>query len=245
MIQHRPCLPMAAFVACSIAGASPAAAQETWDFKGYIYLWGAGIGGETVTGQDIDVSFGDIVDNLDFGIMGSLEANRGPWSIFGDALYLSVSKDQGAAVGPGIPASADVDVSGFVLTSGVGYDLVSDGDVRLNGFGGLRFLDMDTTANISIAGGLQRVNDKISNWDAVVGLRGNVALDERWDLLYYADIGAGESDLTWQAALAVDYKFPNWSLSVGYRYLSWDLDNSATLSDLSFSGPFLGAKFSF
>ncbi|MFC3616219.1 outer membrane beta-barrel protein [Lutimaribacter marinistellae] len=245
MTHHRRGLSGAVFAACIAAGATPSTAQEGWDFNGYIYLWGAGIGGETVTGQDIEVSFGDIVDNLDFGLMGSLEANNGPWSIFGDALYLSVSKNQGAAVGPGIPANADVDVSGLVLTMGVGYDLLAEYTHRLNGFGGFRVLDMDTTANVAVAGGSQRLTDTINNWDAVVGLRGQVALNERWDLLYYADLGTGDSDLTWQAALAAEYKFTNWSLGVGYRHLSWEIDKSRTLSDLAFSGPYVGAKWSF
>lgn len=69
-----------ALVTClvPIMGASPSIAQENWDFTGFIYLWGAGLGGETVTGNDVDVSFSDILDNLDFGLMGTLEARKGP-----------------------------------------------------------------------------------------------------------------------------------------------------------------------
>lgn len=231
---------------CSIAAATPAVAEDGWEYTGLIYLWGAGIGGETVTGEDVDVSFSDILDNLEFGIMGTLEARNGPWAIFGDAIYLNIADDQEAAVGPGIPVTADVDVQGFVFTTGVGYDLVSTAQYRLNGFGGLRYLDMDTNVNIGLGGGSQRVRDAFSNWDAIVGLRGQYELADRWDLNYYADIGTGNTDLTYQAALAVDYNFEKWSLTLGYRHLAWqDLNDSQSLTDVDFSGPFLGAKFQF
>lgn len=229
---------------CTCIATGSAAQDASWDFTGYIYLWGASVGGETITGQDVDVSFSDVLDNLDFGIMGTVEARNGPWAIFGDAIYLSVANEDDAAVGPGIPASADVDLQGLVLAAGVGYDLVRSETYRLNGFGGLRYLDMDTTANIALGMGSQRLKDDFDNLDGIIGLRGQYVLSEKWNLVYYGDIGTGDTDLTWQAALAVEYKFDNWSLVGGYRHLAWeDLDSSDTLTDIDFSGPFVGAKF--
>ncbi len=246
MAQHVSRFGASIALTTVLAASSPAAAQDDWDFTGLIYLWGAEIGGETVTGQDVDVSFSDIVENLDFGIMGTLEARRGPWAVFGDAIYLNISDDDGASVGPGIPASVDVDIEGLVLGAGVGYDVVNAGDYRLNTFGGVRYLDMDTSANLSIAGGSQRVRDDFSNWDAIVGVRGMYALSDQWGIVYYGDVGTGDTDLTWQVALALDYEFDNWALTLGYRHLAWDnLNASATLTDIEFSGPFVGAKFGF
>lgn len=246
MTQQLAKITAAVALAGSLTATTPAFAQDDWDFTGLVYLWGAGIGGESVTGQSVDVSFSDILDNLDFGIMGSLEARKGPWAVFGDAIYLSISDDKNAAVGPGIPASADIDIEGLVLGAGIGYDVVSTDDYRLNTFGGLRYLDMDTKVNLAVGPGSARVKDDFSNLDAIVGVRGNYAISEKWDLNYYADVGTGDTDFTWQAAVSVDYKFDKWSLTVGYRHLAWeDLNDSATLDDVNFSGPFVGAKFSF
>lgn len=243
--SRRTSVIFATALAGSVA-ATPVFAQDGWDFTGLIYLWGAGLGGESTTGQDIDVSFSDILDNLDFGIMGSLEARNGRWAIFGDAIYLSISDDQGATAGPGIPVTVDADIKGFVFTSGVGYDFVQMGTYSLNGFGGLRYLNMDTQVTLEALGGSRRLNDDFTNWDGIVGLRGRYEMSPNWDLIYYGDVGTGDSDLTWQAALSVDRKFDNWTLSIGYRHLEWqDLDNSSTLKDLDFSGPFAGAKFTF
>lgn len=231
--------------ALSIAGTAPVAAQSNWDFTGFVYLWGATIGGTTTTGQDMSMSFSDILDRLDFGIMGSVEADAGPWTLFADAIYLKLSDGQSAAVGPGIPASADASVKGFVFTSGAGYDIIDDAQSRLNGFWGVRYLGMDVTANITVGNGSQRRTADLKNWDGIIGLRGSQRLSDRWGLAYYADVGTGESELTWQLALTFDYRINNWDLSFGYRHMDWEIDNSQVVSDLSFSGPFIGAKFSF
>lgn len=226
--------------------AGPSLADENnWDFRAFIYLWAPELGGTTVTEQSLTISFSDILDNLDFGLMGALEANKGPISILGDFQYLDLGADQDAAVGPGIPATADADVTGFVFTGSVGYDFRYNQDGQLVGFGGFRFLDMDTTANLAVANGSQRVEGSISNLDAIAGVRGVQPLADRWALSFVADIGGGDSDLTWQAGVTFDYRINNWDLSFGYRHLDWNIGNSDVVSDLSFSGPIIGAKFKF
>lgn len=232
--------------ALCIAGAGAAPAQDrTWDFSGYLYLWAPALSAQTTTGQSTEVSFSDILDNLDFALMGAIEARRGPLSVFLDALYLDLSDGQSAAVGPGIPATADAAVKGTVLTATLGYDVVDSAQSRLAVMGGVRGMNMDTSANLSVPGGSQRVSGTINNWDAIVGLRGTARLSDRWGLSYYADIGTGQSDLTAQVSGSLTYRINNWDLALGYRYLTWDIGISPVMSDLTFQGPFIGAKFDF
>ena len=55
-----------------------------------------------------------------------------------------------------------------------------------------------------------------------------------------------ESDLTWQAMAGVGYNASDsWDIVATYRYLAWEFDSSAAVSDLDFSGPMLGAIFRF
>ncbi|SLN73168.1 hypothetical protein ROA7450_04107 [Roseovarius albus] len=234
-----------AVAALSFASNQASAQSESWDYRAFIYLWGAALGGSTTTGQDIDLDFGDVVDALDFGLMGSLEANHGALSLLGDFQYLSLSDDANAAVGPGIPASADAEVDGFVFSGSAGYDFLHSTESQFIAFGGFRYMDLDTTANIAVGNGSQRISGGLSNVDAIVGLRGSNKINEKWSISYYGDIGGGDSDLTWQTALTLDYRINSWDLSFGYRHLAWDVSNSAVLSDLSFSGPFIGAKIPF
>ena len=229
----------------ALSGHTAFANQDSWDYRAFLYLWAPELGGTTVSGDDITLSFSDLLENLDFGLMGSLEANRGPISILGDFQYLDLSSDGDAAVGPGIPANADADVSGFIFTGSVGYDFQHQQENQLIGYGGFRYLGMDTTANLAVGTGSQRVSGDISNFDAIVGIRGTQRLSDKWGLSYMGDVGTGESDLTWQASVTFDYRINNWDLSFGYRHMAWEIGNSDVVTDLSFSGPILGAKLSF
>ncbi|SFL42338.1 hypothetical protein SAMN04488036_1142 [Shimia haliotis] len=195
---------IASFVATLLTASFAHAEAQKWDYTGFLYLWGPAMSGETATGQDFDLSFSDVVDKLDFALMGSLEARNGPIAIFGDALYLNLSEGRNAAVGPGIPATADANVKGLALTVGAGRDFSHTNRLNLNGFVGLRHTILDTTANVGIGGGSQRANDTLRNWDVIVGLRGTTEITDRWAITYYGDIGAGQSDLTWQANLSFD-----------------------------------------
>ena len=49
--------------------AQPEFADDGWDHSIAVYLWGAGIGGSTASGTDIDVGFSTLLDNLNFGAM--------------------------------------------------------------------------------------------------------------------------------------------------------------------------------
>lgn len=224
---------------------SAGADSSKWDFTGYLYLWGPALSGETTTGTSIDISFSEMLDNLDFGLMGAVEARRGKLSVFVDGLYLNLGNDQSTTAGPGIPVSGDVDVKGTVFTGSVGYDLIETQDARFSILGGMRSLSLENTVNIAVAGGSQRVSSKINNWDAVIGFRGTRHFTDRWGISYYADIGTGDSDLTTQVSLAANYRINNWNLVLGYRYLDWNLENSEAISDLTFDGPFVGARFDF
>ena len=144
-----------------------------------------------------------------------------------------------------MPATADAEVKGTVFTGTVGYDVYDANETRVALLGGARGLNLDTTANLSLGSGSQRVTAGLKNWDAIVGVRGTTPIADRWSFSYYADVGTGESDLTWQLSAAFDYGFNTWDLSFGYRYLTWDIGNSPVLSDLTFDGPFIGAKINF
>ena len=62
-----------------------------WEWGAQINLWGAGIGGTTVGGDDVDISFNDLISNLDFAFMGTLAARRDKFTLFADLIYLDVS----------------------------------------------------------------------------------------------------------------------------------------------------------
>ena len=233
-------------IASAAATSGAAQTAESWEFEGRLYLWGAGIDGTTATGQGFDVSFGDLVDALDFGFMAGLEARNGHWSVLGDLQYLNLSDDANAAFGPGIPVTVDADVDGLVFTGALGYDLARTESNRVTPFAGFRYLDLGATVNLAVGGGSARVTGDRTNFDGIVGLRGGTKLSDRWWLSYYADIGTGDSDITWQVAGTFDYRLNDtWTFSAGYRHLAWEFDDPVVLRDVAFSGPIFGARMKF
>ena len=92
---------------------------------------------------------------------------------------------------------------------------------------------------------MQRTKVAIGNEDAHLGIRGQANLGGNWYLPYHLDIGAGQSDLTWQAAGGVGYRL-NWGdVNLVYRHMKWDFSSGTSIDDMSFSGPLLAAKFRF
>jgi hypothetical protein len=47
-----------------------------WTFGGEAYFWGASIGGTSAAGDDIDIPFSDILDNLNIGLMTLVVARK-------------------------------------------------------------------------------------------------------------------------------------------------------------------------
>ena len=82
-------------------------------------------------------------------------------------------------------------------------------------------------------------------FDGIVGFRGTTELNDRLYLSYYADIGTGQSDMTYQLFAGLNYRFNKWDAVVGYRYMNWDLGNDGFVEDLTVSGPLIGARFRF
>ena len=62
---------------------------------------------------------------------------------------------------------------------------------------------------------------------------------------YYIDVGAGDSDLTWNAMLGMSREFGWGELVIAYRHLDYDQDANGLLQNFSFSGPGIGARFNF
>ena len=62
---------------------------------------------------------------------------------------------------------------------------------------------------------------------------------------YYADIGAGDSDLTWQAMAGIGYSYGWGDVLLTYRHLSYDEGTDGLVQDLELSGPAIAVNFRF
>jgi hypothetical protein len=82
--------------------------------------------------------------------------------------------------------------------------------------------------------------------DFFVGLLWRPKLGERWTFSGRFDVGAGGSDLVWNALAAIDYRLGKWAAVVaGYRYLDYDYknNNNGVEVDMAMSGPVVAVRF--
>jgi hypothetical protein len=243
---------LVASAAC-LATASPVTAKELrnsdqWEFGGELYLWGAGIKGETTTGDDIDISFTDIIDNLDMGFMGTLTASKNRWSLIADAVYTNFTLDtKGTAniIGYPIKTKVEVEKKGFTTTLAAGYSIFETDTTTLQLLAGARYLYIEIDLNFDIGGSREKYSDSGSVWDGIIGARVKTDLTDKWYLTGYLDAGTGDTDKTWQASAGIYYRFKKLDAGIGYRHLEWDFDDDDTFDELNFSGPYAGAKFRF
>lgn len=185
--------------------------------------------------------------------MGLLEARKDKWTLLADVIYLDVSADQNSTanlISRPVTANLDVGLKSWIVTAAAAYAISETDSTRLSLLAGGRYLylDVDLGFKISAVGPFGPWREKVSDsghvWDGIVGLRGRTELSDKWYLTYHADIGAGDSDLTWQAIAGLNYRFSKVDAAFGYRYLKWKLNND-TFDDLDISGPYAGVRFSF
>jgi hypothetical protein len=195
--------------------------------------------------------------------MGTIEVRKGRWGALTDLIYVdfgsskSMTRDFSLGNTP-IPADVNadlqLDVKGWIWTLGGTYRLgTSPGHDSALVFGA-RYLDIEQTLNWNFNGDIGSLplpgrsgasQGALNNWDGIVGVKGRVDFGEsrRWYMPYYADIGTGESKLTWQALVGLGYRF-DWGAVVGaWRYLDYEFKSSSALQSLNFNGPALGVTF--
>jgi len=242
----------AAFVfAASLAVAPAAHAAPEWTVTPY--LWVAGFdgtigtaGGNSGLGDRVTVDFGSLSDNLELrGFMLNGNWRDGRWTAFGDWTYAKVKSDAPTSV-PTLYGSVNGEVKGNIVQGNVGYDFGAGGPSHLDLYGGVRYYDLEV--RLGLTGGALPGTDLTGDaqWvDGVVGVRWATQFAPNWEGLVQADVGAGGSNLSWQAIGAVGYRF-NWgSIVGGWRYLKVDYDDGPYVLDAALTGPFIGAAFRF
>jgi len=85
----------------------------------------------------------------------------------------------------------------------------------------------------------------LNNWDAIVGFKGRTALgdERRWFIPYYADVGTGESKVTWQAMAGIGYAFRWGDVVAAWRYVDYEMKSGKKVENLTFNGPAVAAVF--
>jgi hypothetical protein len=266
--------PIAVTVAalCAVAALSPAdsAAQtaDNWTWQASLYVYLPTIGGSTTfpqsgAGSDVSLDASKIIDNLKMTFMGTIEASNGRWGMFTDVVYMDLGNTKsgtrdisigGAGLPAGASANASYDLKGWAWTLAGTWRVASDPTSKMDLIAGARLLDMKQTLGWEVTGNVGSIptpgrggnaTAELSNWDAIIGVKGRAVLGEsrQWFLPYYVDVGAGESNLTWQAMAGIGYSFEWGDLAGAWRYLDYDMKSGKSIESMTFNGPTIAAVF--
>ena len=231
---------------CVVASLANAA---DWKHEIAPYLWGSSMQGTVGVGPltaETDVSFSDILDNLEFGFMGSYRASTERYSITIDAIYMGLGVTER---GPGGTLKADIDLDQVGLEGDFGYAL-SD---RFTVLAGLRYVDLEAQVEVSGPLGNERSSRVQQSWvDPVIGAQYSWPFADQWSLNLRGDIGGFGvgSDFAWQAMATLRWQFsPSTGVGLAYRHLDMDYEDGKGadrfLYDMATSGPALGVIFTF
>jgi hypothetical protein len=232
-----------ALVCAAVLAAGPASAQD-WEFAGSIYGWAPSIDASVGTGfgtVDASLSISDVLQNLDMGFMGVLEARKGQFALLGELVYADLAASQDT---PGVLYDeARVEVKLTVLNGYAIYRVYDTDRASVDVGGGFRAFDLDIDAALTTGQLPGQSAGSSSQWVVpLVAGRVVAPINDKWFAYAFADVGGlSGSDTTWQAFASIGYRFNDrWSTQVGYRYMDIEKEIGGDDVKLEFSGPLIG-----
>jgi hypothetical protein len=213
------------------------------------YLWMAGIKGDVgiPRNQDeveVDRSFGDILGDLKFAFMGTVDADYHRFVAHVDTIYLNLGADV-ERVDSLIFTEGEFDAKLLIVTGALGYRVVDRGPMFVDVYAGGRLVSLDV--DLALQGPLQtrEASTSPSNVSPLIGGKARFPLNDRWALALQGDIGF-DSDVKWQLAATVQYQLgEHWRAGVGYRHLALHHDKENSELDIAFSGPLVAFTYIF
>ncbi len=229
---------------------TPAPESSGWEFSGAIYAPMMGLEGDIgVAGitTSVDLSFGDILEELDGGATVAFEARHDRWSITGDFIWLKLSGSANPVASSYIGLKQEQIVASLTL----GYEIYGNEctTIDLLAGGALNSMDVDLqlfTPNLPIT---IRGASGSEEWiDPFFGLRIRHQLSENWSLWVRGDYGGFDvsSDEYWQVIAGVAYRLSeHTSIALAYRIMAVDYHQAGFDYDTKMEGPNLGLVFRF
>jgi opacity protein-like surface antigen len=219
-----------------------AAEQSQWKHSFTAYFLGAAMDGTAGIGNlevPVDMSFSDIVDNLELGAMAHYRAEKAKLSLNLDVIYMGLG---GTVLGLG-----DIDFDQWLVEGTAGWR-TSD---KVELFAGVRYNDI--AAKVAIGGSAPMTIKRGESWyDPIVGARLWLPLSGAFSCIVRGDVGGFGvgSDFSWQLGAYLRYATTsNSSLLVGYRYLDMDYESGEGagrfLYDMTIQGPAVGFNWNF
>ena len=241
-------------VAAHAADVAAPVDSNDWTFTTAAYLWGASLDGKSgvfgLPPQELELSFGDVLEDLQFAVMGLAEARKGPFMLGMDLTYTKVSSTIDSPRGI-IFDDVSVDTTSWMVTGIAGYSIFDNDVARLDLVGGARLWSVNS--EFALDSKLQRLDGRTAedgaSWaDPLMGAK--LLLDLTPDLYISAwgmvgGFGIG-SDEMWDVMAGAGYRFNDtFSVFGGYRAVSVDYSDDGFVYDVVQQGPVVAGVFRF
>jgi hypothetical protein len=220
-----------------------------WEFELAPYMWMAGVDVTSAVGPietSGEADFVDLLKNLDIGAMLHFEGRRDRWGFILDGLYIRLSDEAGARVGPvgvrGIDVEGTLEMT--VIAGSVFYRFGEAGR-SFDAIAGVSYFRIDIGID---AGPLPSIAGDKEWLDPFIGGRVGLDLSEKWFLSVRGDIGGFGvgSELIWDVTASLGYRLSKRAtLAFGYRHLDVDYEDGRFEFDAQFSGPYVGLVLRF
>lgn len=219
---------------------------SVWQFQATGYGWATALNGRVSVRNlppvKVDMSFGDVLKDLNGALMGSFLAKKDDWLILTDLVWAALSDDAVvrppgvrhptlAAIAPG--TKVDFKMRQLIASALVGYRLpIGAPDLDIYATAGLRYQRL--TAEIEATPGLIPVTlsrSSVEQWvDPTVGFSATWRINERWFANILADVGGFGvgSRFTTQGFASIGYRWTeSISTALGYRAIYTDYRNDS------------------
>ena len=234
-----------------------AAMDDKWHFAITPYFWFTGLDGTVsmkgLAEVPVKVSFSDVWNNLDIGILGRFEVRRNRVGFWADTTYIKlgvdVAKDRPILGQLGLKADVR-----SALSEGVVFYRVAGGGpgggAWLDVIGGVRYVGTSSQLKGRLPDGTDLAGTKQTlDWvDGLAGARFRVPLGSRLGFDGRADIAGFGSSFSWNLQGGLDLALgQRWALGAGYRHLDVDYDKgdagSRELYNVKYDGAYAFVSF--
>jgi hypothetical protein len=255
----------------TLAAAATTTATDQNRLQSYItpYLWLPTIKGELNFNvpDGMGNTFGLTVvpsqytPKLASALMFTAGIRKGNVGALTDLIYLNltaVTDGVTTITGPGgrltIPINTNVQsrFSSVLWTAAGTYNLLPGKPGNLDAVLGFRYATVNPKVSWNFSGpiGLFPIagshSENTNLWDGIVGVKGKFDFkDGHWFVPFYADIGTGGAQLTWQAIGGIGYQTHSGAWELAYRNLYYNMGSGGLMHNLNLGGPALGYTFKF
>jgi len=240
-----------------------ASAQEggkKWHFTIPLGVWPFGIHGPTgVSGYetDVDMSISDVQELTSRALGFAFEAGRGRVTVLPQVAFLRFEPEKAWATLPnGVAVYGNPRLDWITAEVALAFRsaLVNPGPKMLvfEPLAGVRYSKMESSIQLEQPADTSLAERDVNWTDAFVGFRAVKSFTKHIGLSFRGDIGSGGSNVTWNAAGALGYRFQfeasALTVAAGYKGMGIDYESdtkSEFFMDQTMAGPTLGVAYSF